>query len=32
MEDGWLLSTPMLLNANTPTLQMKERKTQRKLS
>ena len=31
MEDIWLLSTPMLLNANTPTLEMKETKTQREL-
>ena len=32
MEDSWLLSTPMLLNANTPTLEMKKTKTQRELS
>ena len=31
MEDGWLLSTPMSLNANMPTLEMKETKTQREL-
>ena len=31
MEDGWLLSTPMSLNANRPTLETKERKTQREL-
>ena len=31
MEDSWLLSTPMPLNANTPTFQMKETKTQREL-
>ena len=31
MEDSRLLSTPMLLNVNTPTLEMKETKTQREL-
>ena len=31
MEDSWLLSTPMSLNANMPTLETKERKTQREL-
>ena len=31
MEDSWLLSTPMSLNANTPTLETKEPKTQREL-
>ena len=31
MEDSWLLSTPMRLNANTPTLETKETKTQREL-
>ena len=29
MEDSWLLSTPMPLNANMPTLETKETKTQR---
>ena len=29
MKDSWLLSTPMLLNANI--LEMKEKKTQREL-
>ena len=31
MEDSWFLSTPMSLNANTPTLGMKYTKTQREL-
>ena len=31
MEDSWLLSTPIPLNANTPTLETKETKTQREL-
>ena len=31
MEDSWLLPTPMPLNANTPTLETKETKTQREL-
>ena len=31
MEDSWLLSTSMSLNANTPTLETKETKTQREL-
>ena len=31
MEDSWLLSTPMSLNANRPTLETKETKTQREL-
>ena len=31
MEDSWLLLTPMPLNANTPTLEMKETKTQGEL-
>ena len=31
MEDSWLLSTPMSLNANTPTLVTKEMKIQREL-
>ena len=31
MEDSWHLSTPMPLNANTPTLEMKETKTQGEL-
>ena len=31
MEDSLLLSTTMPLNANTPTLETKERKTQREL-
>ena len=31
MEDSWLLSTPMSLNTNTPTLESKETKTQREL-
>ena len=31
MEDSWFLSTPMSLNANTPTLETKETKTQRTL-
>ena len=31
MEDSWLLSTPMSLNTNTPTLETKETKTQREL-
>ena len=30
-EDSWLLSTPMSLSANTPTLETKETKTQREL-
>ena len=29
MEDSWLLLTPMSLNANTPTLETEETKTQR---
>ena len=32
MEDSWLLSTPMLLKDNTPTLEIKVTKTQRELS
>ena len=32
MEDSWLLSTPMLLKDNTPTLEIKVMKTQRELS
>ena len=31
MEDSWLLPTPVPLNANTPTLETKETKTQREL-
>ena len=31
MEDSWLLSTPMPPNANTPTLETKETKTQEEL-
>ena len=31
MEESWLLSTPMSLNANTLTLETKEMKTQREL-
>ena len=31
MEDSWLLSTPMPLNANALTLETKETKTQREL-
>ena len=31
MEGSWLLSTPTPLNANTPTLETKETKTQREL-
>ena len=31
MEDSWLLSAPMSLNANTPTLETKETKSQREL-
>ena len=31
MEDSWLLSTPMPPNANTPTLETKEMKTQKEL-
>ena len=31
MENSWLLSTPMLLNANTSTLEMKETHIQEKL-
>ena len=31
MEDSWPLSTPMSLNANTPTFETKETKTQREL-
>ena len=31
MEDSWLLSTTMQLNANTPTLETKETKTQKEL-
>ena len=31
MEDSWLLSTPMSPNANTPTLETKETKSQREL-
>ena len=31
MEDSWLLSTPMSLNPNKPTLETKETKTQREL-
>ena len=31
MEDSWLLTTPILLNANTPTLEIKEAKTQTEL-
>ena len=29
MDDSWLLSTPMSLNANRPTLETKETKTER---
>ena len=32
MEDSWLLSIPKLLNANTPTLEIKETNIQRELS
>ena len=31
MEDSWLLSTPIPPNANTPTLETKEKKTQKEL-
>ena len=31
MEDSWLLSIPMPPNANTPTLEAKETKTQKEL-
>ena len=31
MEDSWVLSTPMPSNANTPTLETKETKTQKEL-
>ena len=31
MEDSWLLSTPMPQNADTPTLEIKETKTQKEL-
>ena len=31
MEDSWLLSTPMPINANTPILETKETKTQTEL-
>ena len=32
MEDSWLLSAPIPLNANTPTLETKDTKPQRELS
>ena len=32
MEDSWLLSVPVPLNANTPTLETKDTKPQRELS